>query len=189
MTDTQMKNLEELKQVMKNYGGNYDYDMVEKAFTLCVNAHTGQKRVSGEDYYYHPFNVAKIVISLGMDSQSIAASLLHDVVEDTDYTIEDITEMFGAEVALLVDGVTKIGRLNFSTKEEQQAESLRKMLIAMGQDIRVIIIKLADRLHNMRTIDAMREQKQRDVSVETLEIYAPIAHRLGIRPVRKNLKI
>ncbi len=183
-----MKNLEELKQVMKNYGGNYDYDMVEKAFTLCVNAHTGQKRVSGEDYYYHPFNVAKIVIALGMDSQSIAASLLHDVVEDTDYTIEDITEMFGAEVALLVDGVTKIGRLNFSTKEEQQAESLRKMLIAMGQDIRVIIIKLADRLHNMRTIDAMREQKQRDVSVETLEIYAPIAHRLGIRPVKEELE-
>lgn len=188
MTDIERKNLEELKQVMKNYGGNYDYDIVEKAYTLCVTAHTGQKRVSGEDYYYHPFNVAKIVISLGMDSQSIAASLLHDVVEDTDYTIEDITEMFGAEVALLVDGVTKIGRLNFSTKEQQQAESLRKMLIAMGQDIRVIIIKLADRLHNMRTIDAMREQKQRDVSVETLEIYAPIAHRLGIRPVKEELE-
>ncbi len=184
----ELKNYNELKQVMENYGGNYDFDMVERAFTLCVTAHRGQKRVSGEDYYYHPFNVAKIVISLGMDSQSIAASLLHDVVEDTDHTIEDIKEMFGAEVALLVDGVTKIGRLNFSTKEQQQAESLRKMLIAMGKDIRVIIIKLADRLHNMRTIDAMREQKQRDISVETLEIYAPIAHRLGIRPVKEELE-
>ena len=188
MTDIEMKNLQELKQVMNNYGGNYDFDMVERAFTLCVTAHAGQKRVSGEDYYYHPFNVAKIVISLGMDSQSIAAALLHDVVEDTDYTLDDIKEMFGEDVALLVDGVTKIGRLNFSTKEQQQAESLRKMLIAMGKDIRVIIIKLADRLHNMRTIDAMREQKQRDVSVETLEIYAPIAHRLGIRPVKEELE-
>ena len=188
MTDIEMKNLQELKQVMNNYGGNYDFDMVERAFTLCVTAHAGQKRVSGEDYYYHPFNVAKIVISLGMDSQSIAAALLHDVVEDTDYTLDDIKQMFGEDVALLVDGVTKIGRLNFSTKEQQQAESLRKMLIAMGKDIRVIIIKLADRLHNMRTIDAMREQKQRDVSVETLEIYAPIAHRLGIRPVKEELE-
>ncbi len=188
MTDIEKKNLEELKCVMQNFGGNYDFDMVERAFTLCVTAHAGQKRISGEDYYYHPFNVAKIVISLGMDSQSIAASLLHDVVEDTEHTIEEIKEMFGAEVALLVDGVTKIGRLNFSTKEQQQAESLRKMLIAMGQDIRVIIIKLADRLHNMRTIDAMREQKQRDISVETLEIYAPIAHRLGIRPVKEELE-
>ncbi len=188
MTDIEIKNLNELKCVMENYGSNYDFDMVEKAFTLCVNAHRGQKRISGEDYYYHPFNVAKIVISLGMDSQSIAASLLHDVVEDTEYTLDNIKEMFGAEVALLVDGVTKIGRLNFSTKEQQQAESLRKMLIAMGQDIRVIIIKLADRLHNMRTIDAMREQKQRDISVETLEIYAPIAHRLGIRPVKEELE-
>ena len=188
MTDIEIKNLQELKQVMDNHGGNYDFDMVERAFTLCVTAHAGQKRVSGEDYYYHPFNVAKIVISLGMDSQSIAAALLHDVVEDTDYTLDDIKEMFGEDVALLVDGVTKIGRLNFSTKEQQQAESLRKMLIAMGKDIRVIIIKLADRLHNMRTIDAMREQKQRDVSVETLEIYAPIAHRLGIRPVKEELE-
>ena len=188
MTNEELKNLSDLKCHMENFGGNFDYEMVEKAYTLCVTAHAGQKRISGEDYYYHPFNVAKIVISLGMDSQSIAASLLHDVVEDTDYSLEYIKSEFGAEVALLVDGVTKIGKLNFSTKEQQQAESLRKMLIAMGQDIRVIIIKLADRLHNMRTIDAMREQKQRDISVETLEIYAPIAHRLGIRPVKEELE-
>ena len=188
MTEMELNNLNELFTVMENHGGNFDFEMVKKAYTLCVTAHAGQKRISGEDYYYHPFNVAKIVIALGMDSQSIAAALLHDVVEDTEYSIEYIKETFGAEVALLVDGVTKIGRLNFSTKEQQQAESLRKMLIAMGQDIRVIIIKLADRLHNMRTIDAMREQKQRDISVETLEIYAPIAHRLGIRPVKEELE-
>ncbi len=188
MNAEQLRNFNDLKQHMENFGGNYDYNLVEKAFDLCVTAHQGQKRISGEDYYYHPYNVAKIVVSLGMDTQSVVASLLHDVVEDTDYTAEDIKNMFGAEVALLVDGVTKIGKLNFSTKEQQQAESLRKMLIAMGQDIRVIIIKLADRLHNMRTIDAMREQKQRDISVETLEIYAPIAHRLGIRPVKEELE-
>lgn len=188
MNAEQLSNFNDLKQHMENFGANYDYDLVEKAFELCVNAHQGQKRISHEDYYYHPYNVAKIVVSLGMDTQSVVASLLHDVVEDTDITIEEITQQFGKEVALLVDGVTKIGRLNFSTKEQQQAESLRKMLIAMGQDIRVIIIKLADRLHNMRTIDAMTPQKQRDKSVETLEVYAPIAHRLGIRPVKEELE-
>ncbi len=188
MTEIQRKNFEDLRLSLENYGEEYNFQMIEKAFRICVTAHEGQKRISGEDYYYHPFNVAKIVISLGMDSESIAASLLHDVVEDTDFTIENISEEFGDEVALLVDGVTKIGKLNFSTKEQRQAESLRKMLIAMGKDIRVIIIKLADRLHNMRTIDAMRPQKQRDISVETLEIYAPIAHRLGIRPVKEELE-
>ena len=188
MLDYQLRDYNELKAVMDKFGGGYDYDMVRRAFELCVAAHEGQKRRTNEDYYIHPFNVAKIIVGLGMDSQSVAAALLHDVVEDTEATVEDISRMFGPEVALLVDGVTKIGRLSFSTKEQQQAESLRKMLIAMGQDIRVIIIKLADRLHNMRTIDAMPEQKQRDKSVETLEIYAPIAHRLGIRPVKEELE-
>ncbi len=188
MTEQQTNSFNDLIQTIENYGDDYNIPLIKKAFELCVNAHEGQKRISGEDYYFHPYNVAKIVTSLGMDSQSVAASLLHDVVEDTEISIEDIKTMFGDEVALLVDGVTKIGRLNFSTKEQQQAESLRKMLIAMGKDIRVIIIKLADRLHNMRTIDAMRPQKQRDVSVETLEVYAPIAHRLGIRPVKEELE-
>lgn len=188
MTDRQFENFENLRLTLENFGEDYNYNLIKKAYDLCVKAHEGQKRISGEDYYYHPFNVAKIVISLGMDSESIAASLLHDVVEDTNMTLEDIKSMFGEEVALLVDGVTKIGKLNFSSKEQQQAESLRKMLIAMGKDIRVIIIKLADRLHNMRTIDAMRPQKQRDISVETLEVYAPIAHRLGIRGVKEELE-
>jgi len=188
MNKQQTKDYNELYSLCLSVDAEFDFDMIKKAFERCVAAHEGQKRYTNEDYYIHPFNVAKIIVSLGMDSESIAASLLHDVVEDTDATVEDIKEDFGAEVALLVDGVTKIGRLNFSTKEQQQAESLRKMLIAMGQDIRVIIIKLADRLHNMRTIDAMPEQKQRDKSVETLEIYAPIAHRLGIRPVKEELE-
>ncbi len=188
MQEKFLKDYNELNKVMVDFGANYDFALVEKAFELCVTAHDGQKRKTNEDYYIHPVNVAKILVSLGMDSQSIAAALLHDVVEDTETTLKEIEEMFGPEVALLVDGVTKIGRLNFSTKEQQQAESLRKMLIAMGQDIRVIIIKLADRLHNMRTLDALSEQKQRDISVETLEIYAPIAHRLGIRPVKEELE-
>ncbi len=188
MTAEQNANYERLYKQMQDFGGTYDYALVKKAFEYCVLKHKGQKRSTGEPYYTHPFNVALIIVSLGMDSKAIAAALLHDVVEDTDATLEDIKREFGDEVALLVDGVTKIGRLNFSTKEQQQAESLRKMLIAMGQDIRVIIIKLADRLHNMRTIDAMTPQKQRDKSVETLEIYAPIAHRLGIRSVKEELE-
>lgn len=188
MTAEQNANYERLYKQMQDFGGTYDYALVKKAFEYCVLKHEGQKRSTGEPYYTHPFNVALIIVSLGMDSKAIAAALLHDVVEDTDATLEDIKREFGEEVALLVDGVTKIGRLNFSSKEQQQAESLRKMLIAMGQDIRVIIIKLADRLHNMRTIDAMTPQKQRDKSVETLEIYAPIAHRLGIRSVKEELE-
>ncbi len=188
MTAQQQADYQKLYDQMKEFGGSYNFELIEKAFACCVRAHEGQKRYTNEEYYIHPVSVASIVISLGMDSESIAAALLHDVVEDTDTTIEQIQSLFGEDVALLVDGVTKIGRLNFSSKEQQQAESLRKMLIAMGKDIRVIIIKLADRLHNMRTIDAMPEQKQRDKSLETLEIYAPIAHRLGIRPVKEELE-
>ena len=188
MTPEQERDYQKLYKQMQDFGGSYNYDLVRRAFEFCVLKHEGQKRCTNEDYYIHPFNVALIIVTLGMDSESIAAALLHDVVEDTDTSVEDIKRGFGEDVALLVDGVTKIGKLNFTTKEQQQAESLRKMLIAMGQDIRVIIIKLADRLHNMRTLDAMPEQKQRDKSLETLEIYAPIAHRLGIRPVKEELE-
>lgn len=188
MNEAEMSNYNELLDCMQAQGGSYDIPLIKKAFEFCVQCHSGQKRLTNEAYYIHPFNVAKIIVTLGMDSQSIAAALLHDVVEDTSASIEDIKKKFGDEVALLVDGVTKIGQLSISSKEQQQAESLRKMLIAMGKDIRVIIIKLADRLHNMRTLDAMPEQKQRDKSLETLEIYAPIAHRLGIRPVKEELE-
>ncbi|MBR4761026.1 MAG: bifunctional (p)ppGpp synthetase/guanosine-3',5'-bis(diphosphate) 3'-pyrophosphohydrolase, partial [Clostridia bacterium] len=173
---------------MDAQGGSYDNALIERAYEYCVTMHKGQKRWTNEEYYVHPVNVAKIIISLGMDSQSIVASLLHDVVEDTEATLEDIKCLFGEEVALLVDGVTKIGKISINSKEQAQAESLRKMLIAMGKDIRVIIIKLADRLHNMRTLDAIPEHKQREKSLETLEIYAPIAHRLGIRSLKEELE-
>lgn len=188
MNEAATRDYNDLLQCMKTQGGTYDIPLIEKAFEFCVEHHTGQKRLTNEEYYIHPYNVAKIIVILGMDSQSIAAALLHDIVEDTDVSLEDVKKQFGEDVALLVDGVTKIGRLTISSKEQQQAESLRKMLIAMGKDIRVIIIKLADRLHNMRTLDAMPEQKQRDKSLETLEVYAPIAHRLGIRPVKEELE-
>ena len=181
-------NYDFLLSLLKNQGEKYDYDLIRKAFETCVLAHKGQFRKSSEEFYIHPYSVAKIIVSLGMDSKAIAAALLHDVVEDTDTTIENIKQQFGDEVALLVDGVTKIGRIQYVTREQQQAESLRKMLIAMGKDIRVIIIKLADRLHNMRTLDSLPEQKQRDKALETIEVFAPIAHRLGIHAIKEELE-
>ena len=179
---------QQLLDLMKSQGGNYDFELVKKAFDKCVSSHKGQFRSSGEEYYTHPLAVAIQLVKFGMDSESIAAALLHDVVEDTPVTEEEIKKEFGDNVAALVDGVTKLGKLPVSTSEQQQAENLRKMLLAMAQDIRVIIIKLADRLHNMRTIDSLPEQKQRDKSLETLEVYAPIAHRLGIRAVKEELE-
>ena len=188
MTDNQINDYNGLKECLRVQGGSYDDELIRHAFEYCVTMHAGQKRWTNEEYYIHPLSVAKIIISLGLDSQAIAATLLHDVVEDTEATLEDVKRLFGDEVALLVDGVTKIGRISINSKEQEQAESLRKMLIAMGKDIRVIIIKLADRLHNMRTLDAIPEHKQREKSLETLEIYAPIAHRLGIRSVKEELE-
>ena len=182
------KNYEHLISLIDEQGKDYNKDLIRKAFELCVTAHKGQYRKSSEEFYFHPYSVAKIIVQLGMDSESIAAALLHDVVEDTEIEIDEIKTMFGSDVALIVDGVTKIGRIQYISREDQQAESLRKMLIAMGKDIRVIIIKLADRLHNMRTIESLPDQKQRDKALETIEIYAPIAHRLGIRPIKDELE-
>ncbi len=161
---------------------------VKKAYDVAADAHKAQLRYSGQPYIIHPLAVADILLNLGMDSPSIQAALLHDTVEDTDITLEYLKKNFGDEVANLVDGVTKLGRVPLSTKEEQQAENIRKMLLAMSQDIRVIIIKLADRLHNMRTLDYMYPQKRRDIALETLEIYAPLAHRLGIRAAKEELE-
>ena len=177
-----------LLSLIEEQNEKYDLDLIRRAFEICVTSHKGQFRKSKDEYYIHPLCVAKIIIQLGMDSESIAAALLHDVVEDTEIGLDEIKARFGPDVALIVDGVTKIGRIQFVSREEQQAESLRKMLIAMGKDIRVIIIKLCDRLHNMRTIESMPEQKQRDKALETIEIYAPIAHRLGIRPIKEELE-
>ena len=177
-----------LLNAMGKQKANYDIDKIKKAYELAEQAHAGQVRLSGEDYFWHPLRVAEIVIYLGMDSESIEAALLHDAVEDTPMTTDDIKREFGSTVALLVDGVTKLGRVDTVSREQEQAENVRKMLIAMAEDIRVIIIKLADRLHNMRTLDAQTEPKQLKKSLETLEVYAPIAHRLGIRAVKEELE-
>lgn len=161
---------------------------IDRAFLLAEDVHSAQLRYSGQPYIIHPIAVANILVDLGMDAQSIEAALLHDTVEDTDVTLPQLKSEFGDEVAALVDGVTKLGKVPLATREEFQAENLRKMLLAMYQDIRVIIIKLADRLHNMRTLDFMAPQKKRDIALETLEIYAPIAHRLGIRAAKEELE-
>lgn len=166
----------------------YNIDKIKQAYELADKAHNGQKRRSGEPYIMHPVAVAKILFELGMDNECIIGALLHDVVEDTEYTLSYIGENFGADVELLVDGVTKLGQIPLSTREEVQAKNIRKMFMAMNKDVRVIIIKLADRLHNMRTLQHMPEYKQREKSLETLEIYAPIAHRLGIRAIKEELE-
>lgn len=165
-----------------------DIELMKKAYEIAKEAHEGQFRRSGEPYIIHPVQVAKILYGLGMDSDSMIAALLHDVVEDTELTKEDVKKDFGEDVAELVEGVTKLGKVPLFTKEEQQAENVRKMLMAMSQDIRVIIIKLADRIHNMRTLAFMKPHKRREKAQETLEIYAPIAHRLGIRGVKEELE-
>lgn len=180
---------EELKNLINEHGANhYDVEVIEKAYKLAEKMHDGQYRKTGEAYVEHPVAVAAIVLELGLDTTSIAAALLHDVVEDTEVTLEEIEKEFGKETAHLVDGVTKLGKIVLSTQEEQQAENLRKMLLAMSQDIRVMLIKLCDRLHNMRTYQGWKPQKQRDKALEVMEIYAPIAHRLGINGIKDELQ-
>ncbi|MBQ9517526.1 MAG: bifunctional (p)ppGpp synthetase/guanosine-3',5'-bis(diphosphate) 3'-pyrophosphohydrolase [Eubacterium sp.] len=175
-----------LEQVKKN--SYYDSEKIEKAYNIARDAHKDQRRRSGEPYIMHPVAVARILFEIGMDNECIIAALLHDVVEDTSCSLDDIRRDFGDEVALLVDGVTKLTQVSLATREEVQAENIRKMFIAMNQDVRVVIIKLADRLHNMRTLEHMPPHKQREKSLETLEIYAPIAHRLGIRAFKEELE-
>ena len=179
---------EVLKKTVVKYHPSSDLDTITKAYELARDAHKDQKRKSGEPYLIHPVCVAIILAQLEMDKETIVGGLLHDVVEDTKYTEEDLTEMFSAEVAALVDGVTKLTKINYSAdKLELQAENLRKMFLAMAKDIRVIIIKLADRLHNMRTMQYMKPEKQKEKSRETMDIYAPIADRLGISKVKVEL--
>ena len=181
----------DLREKIASIHNENELVIIDKAFQTANSFHEGQLRRSGEPYIIHPIAVANILVDLGMDYQSIVAALLHDVVEDTDYTIEQLSEEFGEDVAILVDGVTKLGKVQLNsreTKEEQQAENVRKMLLAMSKDIRVIIVKLADRLHNMRTLEFVDPQKQRDKALETLEIFAPISHRLGIRSVKEELE-
>ena len=184
----QDKQLQELIEKIKRYAPNGDLDLIEKAYYYGKKAHEGQLRKSGEPYFIHPIAVANILCDMELDMQTIAAGLLHDVVEDTEFTYEDIKNDFGEEIADLVDGVTKLGQIKYKSKEETQAENLRKMFLAMSKDIRVILIKLADRLHNMRTLKFMPPEKAKAKATETLEIYGGIASRLGIYKVKWELE-
>src|SRR6266853_3332730 len=165
-----------------------DQEMVRRAWERAVAAHAGQRRLSGEEYVNHPMEVAAILADLELDAATLAAALLHDTVEDTPLTEEEVKQEFGPEVARLVDGVTKLGRISLRTDQQQQAENIRKMMVAMAEDLRVVLIKLADRLHNMRTLDPLPEVKRRKISRETLDIYAPLAHRLGIGQIKWELE-
>ena len=188
MSEMSPVTIDTILEAVKSYQPNADTDLIRRAYELADAAHKGQKRVSGEDYIIHPLAVAKILTDLQIDDITISAAILHDVVEDTTHTLDEMRELFGDEVAMLIDGVTKLGRIQYKSKEEQQLESYRKMFLAMAKDIRVIMIKLADRLHNMRTLKYMREDKQKRIARETIEIYAPLANRLGISNVKWELE-
>lgn len=186
-SDTQPA-IEKIINRIRSYQTDAPIAIVKQAYELACDAHKGQTRASGEEYICHPLGVANILAELQIDALTISASLLHDVVEDTAFSLEEIERIFGKEVAMLVDGVTKLSRIEYKSKEEQQLENFRKMFLAMAKDIRVVLIKLADRLHNMRTLKHMPEHKQRRISQETHEIFAPLAHRLGISNVKWELE-
>src|SRR5919202_798054 len=179
---------EELLAEVAVYNPDVDRDLLERAFVFASERHEGQQRRSGEDFILHPLGVARILADLGRDDATLAAALIHDVVEDTHATVEEIRTDFGEEVANLVEGVTKLTRIQFQSREQAQAENYRKMVMAMAEDYRVILIKLADRLHNMRTIEYLGKQKQLQKARETLEVYAPLAHRLGIHTMKSLLE-
>ncbi|HET7555779.1 MAG TPA: bifunctional (p)ppGpp synthetase/guanosine-3',5'-bis(diphosphate) 3'-pyrophosphohydrolase [Gaiellaceae bacterium] len=180
--------IDELIETVAAYNRDVDRDLLARAFTFAARAHEGQQRRSGEDFIHHPWGAAKICAELRLDEQTIAAALLHDVVEDTETTLDDVRAEFGDEIAQLVDGVTKLTRIQFQSREQAEAENYRKMIVAMAQDVRVILIKLADRLHNLRTIEYLGKQKQVQKAKETLEVYAPLAHRLGINKLKWELE-
>ncbi|NMA07455.1 MAG: bifunctional (p)ppGpp synthetase/guanosine-3',5'-bis(diphosphate) 3'-pyrophosphohydrolase [Ruminococcaceae bacterium] len=179
---------DELSKLIENSGRQYDMVLIKRAYDFAESRHGGQYRKSGEDYISHPVYVASLLVDLGLDSESLAAALLHDVAEDTETEISAIEKEFGEEITSLVNGVTKLGEVPYSSVEEEQAENIRKLLLAMSKDIRVMIIKLCDRLHNMRTADFWEEQKRRDKALETMEVYAPIAHRLGMTQFKEELE-
>ena len=176
-----------LRQVQANRPTE-DVELIRKAWEFCVQHHEGQMRASGEPYIIHPLEVAEVLAEMKMDSTAIAAGLLHDAVEDTPATSEQIEADFGDQVAHIVEGVTKIDKIQFANREDRQAENVRKMLLAMVTDVRVVLIKLADRLHNMRTLEHLQPDRQEAIARETLDIYAPLAHRLGMGKVRGELE-
>jgi len=178
----------EITERVASYAPKADLDRINRAYVFAAHAHAGQMRISGEPYITHPLAVASILASLGMDEATVITGILHDTVEDTSVTLEDVEENFGKDVAVLVDGVTKIGKIHFNSSEHKQAENFRKMILATAKDLRVLIVKLADRLHNMRTLGFMREEKRRMIGEETLEIYAPLAHRLGIHWIKQEME-
>src|ERR1700678_1353673 len=178
----------DLVQNVRRYDPSLDPAWLESVYALAEGAHREQRRASGESYIEHPLAVAAILADLEMDRSTIAASLLHDVVEDTSITSEEVAEQFGEEIARLVEGVTKLTRIPYQSKEDAQVENLRKMFLAMARDIRVIIIKLADRLHNMRTLESLPPAKRLSIARETIDIYAPIAHRLGIWKIKWEIE-
>src|ERR1700712_5086650 len=192
LTETERRLLGDLFAIVEEHAGDaaveIDRERVEDAFLFSCEHHADQRRKSGEEFIVHPVGVAKICAGMRLDTETLVAALLHDTVEDTSASLEEVQERFGEEVSALVDGVTKLTGITFTSRDEAQAENYRKMMVAMASDIRVILIKLADRLHNMRTIDAMPKQKQIEKAKETLEIYAPIAHRLGIHAIKWELE-
>src|SRR3954469_15130829 len=192
LTEQEQRLLGDLFAVVEEHVADSVVDIeksaVEQAFVFACEHHADQRRKSGEDFITHPVGVAKICAGMRLDTETLCAALLHDTVEDTSASLEEVRERFGDEIATLVDGVTKLTGITFTSRDEAQAENYRKMMVAMATDIRVILIKLADRLHNMRTIGAMSKQKQIEKAKETLEIYAPIAHRLGIHAMKWELE-
>jgi GTP pyrophosphokinase len=179
---------EQLLKTVRGYNAKADLKEIERAYRFAEVAHAGQKRISGDDFIVHPLSVTQILADLGLDTTTLVSALLHDTVEDTDVTVEELEEDFGPEVARIVDGLTKLDRLEFRSREQEQAENVRKMIVAMAGDIRVLLIKLADRLHNMRTLSALPPDKQKRIATQTLEIYAPLAHRLGVQSVKWELE-
>src|SRR5215211_4180412 len=180
--------IDELIESVATYNRDVDRDLLARAFRFAAEAHEGQQRRSGEDFINHQWGAARICAELHLDEQTIAAALLHDVVEDTGTDIKDVRAEFGEEIAQLVEGVTKLKRIQFQSREQAEAENYRKMIVAMAHDVRVILIKLADRLHNMRTLEYLGRQKQVQKARETLDIYAPLAHRLGIHKLKWELE-
>ena len=183
-----MRRLPEIIDQVSGYHPNADLDLIERAYVFSAKVHQGQVRLSGEPYLSHPLEVAGLLADMRLDVPSIVAGILHDTIEDTVATKEGLEKMFGSEIVTIVEGVTKISQISFSSRAERQAENMRKMILAMATDIRVLVVKLADRLHNMRTLGFLPDRKQRGIARETLEIYAPLASRLGIQTIKSELE-